>query len=319
MKPSKLRAGRLELVVCIVAPLLLLAGIAIPGHLYCRHLGQKLQERQASLEQVPEMERQLAAALQVLQPFAVASVEGDKASELTLTTEEAAQNFGFVTRAVNVEKPAGAGTEAWSDYKVMFNGAGNIKSIIGMLEFLEHPARRFQVSQVTLNAKGFIPEPTYDGSVVLTSRTIGPAGSGVGNGSDRLLTAAQGAELATRLGQLTAAVKTRVEEKRTPLVIALRSEPRREPVKVEQPRPVALFVLNGIIRDKKNPLAMTDRGLFGVGDTVDGYRIISIADDQVMVQGESGHQDVVKLYSEKRPSDEQDTDERDGSPRSEVQ
>jgi type II secretory pathway component PulC len=89
-------------------------------------------------------------------------------------------------------------------------------------------------------------------------------------------------------------------------------------VKVEQPRPVALFVLNGIIRDKKNPLAMTDRGLFGVGDTVDGYKILSIADDQVMVQGDSGRQETVKLYSEKRPSDEQNTEERDGSPRSET-
>ncbi|MEI6148826.1 MAG: hypothetical protein WCS01_06985 [bacterium] len=318
MKLSKLRAGRLELAVCILTPLLLLACIAIPGHLYCRHLGQKLQERQASLEQVPEMERQLAAARQVLQPFAVASVEGDKASELTLTTEKAAQAFGFVTRAVNVEKPAGAGAEGWSDYKVMFNGAGNLKSIIEMLEFLELPAQRFQVSQMTLKAKGFVPEPTYDGSVVLTSRAISQAGA-VGVGAGRILTAVQGAELTTRLGQLTAAVKSWVEEKRTPLAIALRSEPRREPVKVEEPRPTSLFVLNGIIRDKKNPLAMTDRGLFGVGDTVDGYKIISIADDQVMVQGDSGRQETVKLYSEKRPSDEKFQDIRDGSPRSEVQ
>jgi hypothetical protein len=318
MKLSKLKKGRLELAVCIVMPLLVLAAIAIPGYLYGWHVKQELMERSACLEQVPEMERQLAEARKVLQPYAVAGVKGDMASELTLSAEKAAQTFGFEARAVNVEKQPGSGAEAWSDYSVIFNGAGSLKSIIGMLDFMEHPSQRFQVRQVTLTAKGFIPEPTYDGDVVLTFRAVDPAAvSGTGGGTAPLPTSAKGAAEVARLGQSTALVKSWAEEKRSPLVVTLKSGNRKESVKVEQPRPPSLFILNGIIRDKKNPLAMTDRGLFGVGDVVDGYKILSIANDQVMVQGERGGKETVKLYSDKRPSDEQEQGKRDEPPRPE--
>jgi hypothetical protein len=319
MKLRKFTSGRVELAVCLVVPLLVLAALAIPGHLYVRRLEQSLLERTACLERVPEMERKLVEARQVLRPFAVASAEGDKGSELTLTVEKAAQSFGFTTRSADVEKKSGTGAQAWSDYKVTLNGVGSLKSIIGMLDFLEHPSRRFQVNQVTLNAKGFVPEATYEGEVVLTSRTVDPSPDTGGSGSVPKLTAAQGAERVVRLGQLTALVRLWSEEARSPLVIALKSEPRKEVERLEQRRPTSLFVLNGIIRGHKHPLAMTDRGLFGVGEEVDGYKILSIADDQVVVQGKSGPPETVKLYSEKKPSDEQDQDTRDDVPHPQVE
>ncbi len=310
MNLSMLRSGRLELAVCIVGPLLVLAVIAIPGHLYCRHWRQNLADRQACLEQIPAMELQLAAARQALTPFAASSAEGDKAAELTLTAEKAAQDFGFITRSVNVEKPAGAGAESWSDFRIVLNGTGPLNSIIGMLDFLEHPSRRFQVGQVTLKARGFVPQPIYDGIVVLSSRAMNSAAPSGAGPATPVVTAAQGIELTRRLGQLTASIRAWAEEKRSPLSIPKKADDRKAQVKTENPLKASLFTLTGIIRDKKNPLALTDRGVFGVGDKIDGYQVLSIAEDHVLVQGVSGPPETVKLYSDEGHKDEQNPGKR---------
>jgi hypothetical protein len=61
---------------------------------------------------------------------------------------------------------------------------------------------------------------------------------------------------------------------------------------------VRLFALTGIVQDMKNPLALTDRGLFGVGDRVDGYEIVAIGNDHVLVLGANGRTETVKLYAD---------------------
>ena len=295
MNLGKLRSGRIELAVCILVPLVVLVAIVVPGRMFCLDRRNDLAARQACLEQAPKMEVQLAEARNVLKAFAEASADGDKASELTSVSEKAAQNFGFTTRSANVEKQPGTGTEAWADYKVMLNGSGSLKAIVGMLDFLEHPSQRLQVKQVAFKSGGAGKGAPYDGNVVLASRTVvASAVSGTGGGS-KAVTTAQAAEQSARLHQLAGAVKAWADEKRAPL-LAVNPETSKGN---ETPGPVKssrLFILNGIARDKMNPLVMTDRGVFGIGEKVDGYTIVAIGDDRVVLVDQGGRRETVTLY-----------------------
>lgn len=74
-----------------------------------------------------------------------------------------------------------------------------------------------------------------------------------------------------------------------------------EPVVVIAEAPPA-FRLTGIVRDGNRPLAMTDRGLVGVGDSVDGFRIRTIGNDYITVESPTGRKTRVTLYkSEAEP------------------
>ena len=44
---------------------------------------------------------------------------------------------------------------------------------------------------------------------------------------------------------------------------------------------------------------MTDRGVFGVGDEIDDFKIIAITDDKVTVKNRQGRREVLKLYTDK--------------------
>ena len=298
MELGKLRSGRAEFAVCIVGPLLVLGAIVIPGRLYCRHWDRNLAERRACLEQAPKLERQLAEAREALQPFAVAGAETDKPAELTLAVETAAQTFGFTTRSVNVAKQGE--DRAWIDYRVAVNGGGLLKSVVGMLDFLERPSQRFRVGQVTLRASGFGLGATYDSDVILIARALtSVAASGTG-GAGRPVTVAETASQATHLGQLVASVNAWLEEKRAPLIIPERAAPIQT-AQAESSVQAIPFKLNGIARDQRTPLALTDRGVLGVGDTIDGYTLQVVAEDHVVVRGPDGRVETVRLYRDSVP------------------
>jgi hypothetical protein len=295
MNVSKLRSGRVEFALCIVVPLLVLAAIVFPGRRYCLNRSQDLMARQARLDQAPKLETELAEARRVLKAFAAPGPENDKAAELAQVAEKAAQDFGFTTRSANVEKQGGG--DAWFDYKVMFEGGGPLKSVIGMLDFLENPARRFQVAQITFRANKFGAGAAYDGSAVLLTRVVLPgAGAGAGIPAEGVNTM-RASEQATRLNQLAGSVRSWMSEKRAPL-LAVNAQQSTEPVSSGGIQRANLFVLNGIARDKKNPLAMTDRGTFGIGEKVDGYTVVAIGDDRVVLMDPNGRRESVALYKD---------------------
>lgn len=287
------RAGWADVVISVLAPLVVLAAVIIPGRIYCLSKSQSLAAREACIEQVPVMEVQLAEARRVLREFTETEAGVDKASELTLVAEKASQEFGFTTRAANVTKQASPDTERWADYQLMINGGGSLKSIIGMLDYLENPVHRFQAKQVVLKANSIGASSQYEGSVVLSTRVLQPVPAA--SKPKRAITTAQAMEQSERFNRLTIGLKSWLSEKRDPLLASNSSRTTVNPI-AQSLKPSRVFVLNGIARDSRNPLAMTDRGVFGIGEKVDGYTIVDISNDQVILSDSNGRREVVTLY-----------------------
>lgn len=296
MNLSKLRSGRVEFAVCILVPIVVLAAIVIPVRRYCLDWNQDLLARQTRLDQAPKMEAELSEACRVLKAFSAPVADGDKAAELTQVAEKAAQDFGFTTGSANAEKQEGE-SGSWFDYKVMFNGNGPLKSIIGMLDFLENPERRFQVAQATFRANKFGTGTTYDGSATLLTRTVLPAVTNETGVAGKSVSTAQVIEQRARLRQVTGSVQSWMTEKRAP-VLTLKPKKQAGQTLSGPATRVHLFVLNGIALDGKHPLAMTDRGTFGIGEKVDGYTVVAINDDRVVLVDPNGRRESVRLYKD---------------------
>lgn len=292
MELGKLRSGRVELVVCLLGPVLAFAAIVIPGRVYCSKLQRTIEGRRDCLAQMPRLETQLAEARRVLQPFVSSSANGDKAAELTLAVEKAAQSFGFVTRSVDVAKQ-GEGP-AWVDYRVVISGGGTLKSAVGMLSFLENPARRFRVGKATLRGAGDGHADNYDGEIVLVSRAITPVATSIKGAAVARTDVSRALNQPGRLSQLVASVKSWVEEK----TANPKFPTRQDTVQAQPSAPTVPFTLNGIVRDRKIPLALTDRGVIGIGDKIDGFTLRSVADDHVVVMEPGGTLLTVQLYAE---------------------
>jgi hypothetical protein len=301
MDQSQFRSGRLEFALCIAVPLVALAVTLIPGHWYCRHLSLNLAQRAAWLKKLPVLEGQLATAQQGLRPFAVVGVAGDKASELSLCANQAAETSGFTIRSVNVEKQAGTGSEPWSDYSVMIAGDGSLKSIIRTVDSLQHRSR-LRVAHVGFKADRLVPDVAYGVAMTLLSRNVAFSEKNQMHAFGLPVSMAQIDAMGVRLVQSSEALKGREKAMREPL--AMQALDSRKTwagslAPAEEPLPEVSFNLSGIIRDSKRPLAMTDRGVFGVGDEIDDFTIIAIADDKVTVKSRQGRREVLKLYSEK--------------------
>ncbi len=56
--------------------------------------------------------------------------------------------------------------------------------------------------------------------------------------------------------------------------------PTKTPVR-EQPRPLPVFKLGGIIFDRRQPQVIINSEIWGIGDTIDGFRIVSITPEGV--------------------------------------
>ncbi|MEI6565006.1 MAG: hypothetical protein WCO42_11950, partial [bacterium] len=285
MDQSQFRSGRLEFALCIAAPLVVLAATLIPGHLYRRSQAQDLARREAWLQKLPVSEVQLATAQQALKPFAADGAASDKASELTLCANQAAEVSGLAIRSVNVEKQVGTGAEAWTDYSVVMGGEGSLKSIIGALDSLQHQSR-LRVAHVGFKADRLVPDVAYGVTITLLSRNVAFSQKNQMYASAPPVSMAQLDAMGVRLAQSAEAIKAR--EKATRESLAMKGLDSRKPWTVavaptEDPPSEVTFKLSGIIRDGKRPLAMTDRGVFGVGDEIDDFKIIAITDDKVTV------------------------------------
>lgn len=57
------------------------------------------------------------------------------------------------------------------------------------------------------------------------------------------------------------------------------------------------FRLRGIARDGSQPVAFLDDRTLGLGESIDGFKLVEIADESVTLQDERGRKHVVRLYS----------------------
>jgi hypothetical protein len=295
-------AGRIELAVCILGPLLVLAGVTVPGRLYCRHWDENLKARSTWLERLPEMEAHVEQARRTLLLFGTHDPAADRGSELTLAANKAAKVQGVVLRSVNVDRQQpGDGSDGLMDYRVTLSGEAALSSIIAMLDALERPPERCRVAHVTLRSRGGQPEETYEGDMVLVARTVA-AGASSSTASDAPApTWSQIDGLGDRLRSAGISIRAWAGEQRPPLKLEGLLN-RKAPVAIAAPvEGVSLplsIKLSGVIWGGKRPLAITDRGVFGVGDEVGGYTIGAIAEDHVELTDRRGRREKVSLYGD---------------------
>jgi hypothetical protein len=62
-------------------------------------------------------------------------------------------------------------------------------------------------------------------------------------------------------------------------------------------RPVAL-ALKGIIWDARAPLAIVNDAVLGLNDTVEGFKVVSIEQERIVLEDGQGQRKALNLYSE---------------------
>lgn len=253
--------------------------------------------RRTRLVQAQQLQGSLTQAREALKPF-LGRVNGEMAASLTLLVEQSATAAGFKARSVNVEKQVGDGAVS-TDYRTTVSGEGTFPASVRFLDSLTAPGQPFRVVALSVNVQEFRSEPEYEIDMTLISRSVSAppeAGGTAGLTTDGI------AAILDRARPLTDRVKGWDHRKRLPLDTkplakhvwtVASSEPARQ-----AETDVAPVVLRGIIRDREKPLAMTDSGLFGVGDEINGSRIVAIQDDRVTLLHRNGKRETIKLYAD---------------------
>ena len=302
MNHSKVKTGHWELAVCLIVPPVVIIVMLLCGFVYERKQERLLTQRSSLLSQIPGLEQTKRMAQQVLKPFIVPGVAKDRAADLSLCVSDAAQKFGVVVGSSSVEKQGDSGGGVWIDYKVTLSGEGPLTSLIAFLDYLGQPQRRFRAAQVSLRTLRLIPETTCSADLVLISRVVADrnGNSGVGQVGD--ITPAMAADIEVKLDKTVAGVKGWLAEPVTAL--SLKNLQNRTPFIPPDPSQVEVdsqvsFRLTGVVREKNNPMIMTDKGVFGVGDEVDGFKVEAINEDKVTVVSKGGRRETVRLYREK--------------------
>lgn len=297
MSLRKIQRGRLELTFVILSPIAVFALIQALEYGNCRRLERELATRRLWLKLVPEMEQRLDAVRQQMGEAFRAVDDADGSSDLTMRVNRLAQESGFAARTVKLTKiaqPEGGGGVC-ADYHVVVGGEGTIPALTGFLDACERTGPRpFRVVRGRVESRPSSPEPLYDAEFGMVSRALHgekdpPAAAMAGFHLREAEVARRGSEI----DRLMETIRRRGLAQVGPLPIAkFRDRPAlRVAEAVEAP-----FRLTGVIRDAKKPLAMTDKGLLGVGDEMGGFRIVEIRSDKVVVETPGGGRVLVELY-----------------------
>ena len=298
MAKPRVRAFWFELAICIGAPLVVLLAIAIPGYYHIRNVKNEIRQRTALLDEIPVIEHRLSVVKQALAPFRVKNGGKDKSGELSQQVNKSAVDEGIKVKAVNSEKVVIPESPNSLDYRVTASGEGGLSSVIRMMDALDQPVQCLKVASVKLRAKSILPRPVYDAEWQFQYRYL-PSKTAVA-----MAPAGGVAEPLKRLGVSVDALKSLGKDKGK-LLDTAKLESRKAavqaPVALVSDTPVS-FTLHGIAEDGRGSLALTDRGVVGVGDSIDGYRIITVAKDHIVVESKQGRRELVPLYtSEAKP------------------
>lgn len=293
MAKPKIRAFRFELAICIGVPMVVLLAIAIPGYVHIRTVKKEIQIQQSLLDEIPVIDSRLSMMKKILVSYRVKNGGKDKIGELSQLVNKTAVDQNIKVKSVNAEKVVLPDSPHSMDYHVAMGGECGLVGAIRMMDALDLNTYCSKVASLKMRAKSFMPQPVYDADWQFQYRYLPSKISEVG------APAGGGAEMLKKLGVAIDELNGFGKDKGTVLNTA-RLESRKvvvaqEPVPVEPEQPIT-FRLNGIAEDGRGSLALTDRGVFGVGDTIDGYKIVKVAKDHIVVESKKGRREIVSLY-----------------------
>lgn len=287
------RTMRIELSVCLLAPVFVLALIAITGYGHIARLKREVAAQITSLAEIPLLETRLADAAKALDPYRLKNGGRDRNGELSLYVSQSGALHGMTVKSVIADKMVPV-SPAFMENRIVMGGEGTLGPLIRMLEDLNQPDRCFKVASLRIRARTFTPQTVYDVESVFVADFLGSSGA---DGTPL------SGNLEANLGRLCDGTQAVLAKSKAPkAMLDTHKIDSRKMVAGEKVVPLAVpdetvgFKLQGIIRDGRAPLALTDRGVFGVGDYIDGYRVTKVADEYILVVGRQGRQERVPLY-----------------------
>ena len=285
---------RVELAVCALTPLAVLCAVAIPGYWHVARLKAATEHQATVLASVPIIERRVALAEAVLKPYRFVNGESDRGGPLALGVGRAAEAGGVTAKSVTSEKSVVPDHPACLDYQVKLIGEGTLGAVIRMMDAVERSPARLKAGSLRMRAKGFHPKTIYDVEMTYVSRSLTvEAGAHPPPPVGGSLAALPRLQALTE--EVGGAMRTDWAVPDTATIDRRKSIVKEAPIRIV-PDALPEFKLNGIVRDGREPLALTDKGVFAAGDHIDGYKLIKIEADRVVVVGQQGRQEVVRLY-----------------------
>lgn len=297
MRQWKLRTGRLELGVLLGGPVVVLCLVLGPWMLYARSAGQAIERRSERLIQCEAVERCVQRAEGVLAVHHLSNGGKERAVEINQKVNKVAGDEGLVVKSANVEKLTPEGMAWCADFKTDVRAEGPMPAWIRSLDVWERGAPGLSAIQGRWRLSALLPEPRYEGELKLATRSLvkGGIGKPVLDARDRaaVLRACsrldvQVSAMQDGLGRRWPSLDLRRLRGRIPMV-----RPERDP---EAPEAEPDFRLNGVAMDGRKPLAMTDRGVVGVGDVLGGFTVMTVGVDFIEVRSARGTMYRVPLY-----------------------
>ncbi|MEI6166324.1 MAG: hypothetical protein WCS52_03945 [bacterium] len=292
MRKGKIRLFRVELATCLLVPLIVLLAVVICGYGYVTHEKKAVMRPAALLEEVPQLESRLSMAQKALSNFRMNN-GGKENGEWSHRVSQAASVKGVAVKSINVEKIVPQIAVSCNDYRVQVCGEGRMAAVVGWLDELDQPARCFRVASLKMRPLKLGPSQVYELETVINARAIAMLSSPGEEWPGQIGPALE--KLNTLILAVNQLAKTKWPELDTRTL-----DERERAAKEERPSstPLAAFSLklNGIAKDGHKSLALTDRGVFEEGDTLDGTRILKVATDHIVVVDGEGRQTIVRLY-----------------------
>lgn len=282
----------------VIIPIVIVVGCAAPAFVYFKRVESDCDRRARLLQVAGDMEKVLqsgqdcVAALVARGPAA-----GDMNAELTQLANEIGQKSGFAVQSVTVNEQPVTGAGIVAPGLVHVKGSGTLPQLLRFIDAFESQSHRFKIVDLKLGAGTLQPavyEATCDIMAVQFKAPRFPAASrgdltinpvpGMRSAGDRL------ARAAAALNAMAFSRPTlRIEDAKVASTVTGDSSPS------------AVFGelrLYGVVQKAANPLALTDQGVKGIGETVDGGTIAAIDADSVTVVDGKGQRHVVRLYAE---------------------
>lgn len=284
----------------LIVPVLIVLGCALPAFYYLKRLDRDCEQRSRLLQVVADRDTLMEEGHASLKPLVEASpVPADLAAELTQQANEMGRKSGFAIQSVTVEEqpPIGPGVVVCALIRVQ--GAGTLPQLLRFLDAFESQVRRFKVVDLKFKASTLHPV-VYDATcAILAAQFKAPSvavsadSSPLGDPVPALKTA--GDRLAHSIAALKAMQASRpalsIEDSKVAAVVV--EETARATAELGE------LKLYGIIQKPGNPMALTDQGVKGIGEAVDGGgKIEAIGNESVTVVDGKGQRHVVKLYAE---------------------
>jgi len=292
MNTPKVRFFSIELAICLLVPLVFLIAIILLGYGYVVREKRAVMRQVALMDEVPLLEERLSAAQKSLSCFRMIN-GGKENGEWAHRISQAASFRGVVVKSVNTEKITPQVIVSCNDYRIHVSGEGRMAAVVRWVDEMDQPGRCFKLASLKMRPVKLGPVSGYELETVIQARSITMHSQPGEPLSGRMEPAL------VKLNELTLAVnelgKTKWQELDTHALDERDVRVNDNTVPITPAVPLALK-LNGIVKAEHKPLALTDHGVLGEGDMIDGYRIIHVAADYVVVENGEGHQDVVQLY-----------------------